>query len=115
MIIAISLDLLLSPIQTVAATHSVDMANGPVPLGHDGFSARCTHITSLLGSGSLCGEIVAKGEASPSDALAASLNTPDERAQLEEPNYTNTGMSYALSLDGTYYWTLLFLEVNEVF
>lgn len=96
----------------IAIIHSVNMATGVTPFGHDGFSSRCAEGRLMLGGGNLCGENVAMGQKTVNAAFTAWMNSPGHRANIEQPRVTHTGFGYAQSTNGTYYWTQIFIEKN---
>lgn len=94
----------------IAVIHSVNMATGVSPFGHDGFSGRCTEGRLILGGGNLCGENVAMGQKTVASAFSAWMNSPGHRSNIEQPRYSHTGFGYAQNTNGTYYWTQIFIE-----
>lgn len=96
----------------VATTHSQNMASGKVGFGHTGFSERCNKAREIMGSGNLCGEIVAQGQTTAEKVFASWMSSLGHRAKIEEGRYTHTGFGYFKSAAGTTYWTQVFLEVN---
>lgn len=104
--------ILESGLSDVARAHSVNMALGKISFGHTGFSERCASARVIMGSGNLCGEIVANGQSTYQAAFNSWMNSSGHRSKIEEPRYTHTGFGYAKSNSGTYYWTQVFLEVD---
>ncbi len=94
-----------------AAEHSTNMARGLTPFGHFGMSFRCNNLQVSLGS-SACGEIVAKGQNSSSSVLSSWLGSPNHKAEIENPNWTHTGIAVEKGLMGTPYWTQIFIRIN---
>lgn len=94
----------------IANIHSVNMATGITPFGHDGFSNRCAEGRLILGGGNLCGENVAMGQKTVTSAFTAWMNSSGHRSNIEQPRFTHTGFGYAQSTNGTYYWTQIFIE-----
>ncbi len=98
-------------IEEQAGEHSTNMARGLTPFGHFGMSFRCNNLQGSLGS-TACGEIVAKGQETSSSVLSSWLASPDHRTQIENPNWTHTGIAVEKSLLGTPYWTQIFIRIN---
>ena len=87
--------------------HSVDMASGKVPFGHDGFDARIATIRAALGSGGSAGENVAMGYNSAAAVVNAWLGSSGHRTNIEG-NSTRTGISAVQTSTGTWYYTQIF-------
>ena len=87
--------------------HSVDMASGKVPFGHDGFDARIATIRAALGSGGYGAENVAMGFNSAAAVVNAWLGSAGHRANIEG-NSTRTGISAVQTSTGTWYYTQIF-------
>jgi uncharacterized protein YkwD len=98
-------------IEEQAGEHSTNMARGLTPFGHFGMSFRCNNLQRSLGS-SACGEIVAKGQETASSVLSSWLGSSDHRAEIENPNWTHTGIAVEKGLLGTPYWTQIFIRIN---
>ena len=98
-------------IEEQAGEHSSNMARGLTPFGHFGMSFRCNNLQVSLGS-SACSEIVAKGQESASSVLSSWLDSPAHKAEIENPNWTHTGIAVEKSLLGTPYWTQIFIRIN---
>lgn len=96
-------------IEDEALDHSTDMANGSL-FGHGGWRGRCQRLRATLGSNS-CGEIVAMGQQTPEAVLKAWLNSPPHRQAIENPQWTHTGIGYAVNAKGRPYWTQMFLKL----
>jgi uncharacterized protein YkwD len=97
-------------LENIAKIHSMEMANGEVPFGHDGFSERCIEGRSVIGGGNLCSENVAMGQKTPLSVYTAWMNSAGHRANIEQSRVTHTGFGYQQNQNGTYYWTQIFLE-----
>lgn len=105
--------LVVSPyIDLAALDHSQKMALKTVPFGHTGSSTRCSQIIRAIGSGNLCGEIVASGYKTPQAVFEGWIKSPTHKIKIENSRYTHTGMGFAKSSTGVIYWTQIFLEVN---
>jgi uncharacterized protein YkwD len=59
------------------------------------------------------GEIIAQGYASPSDVVAAWMNSSDHRANILGPDYTVMGVGVAQDAYGVYWWTVDFGGVAD--
>ena len=99
-----------SVIEEEALKHSRSMAMHTTSFGHIGFNRRCTRIKNKLGPLSQCGEVVAMGQKSAALALKSWLNSENHRQEIENPNYTHTAIALYRSLNGTPYWTQIFIE-----
>jgi len=92
-----------------ARNHSLNMAKGITPFGHDGFNERAGRIFSELG-GEVVGENVAKGNYPDAWSYVNSwLNSPSHKENIEKDyNYTGIGVAKA---DNNYnYCTQIFLK-----
>lgn len=99
-----------SDLGDIATKHSLDMANGTVAFGHTGFSSRCSEGRNALGGGNWCGENVAAGQRDPEAAFTSWMNSSGHRANIESTRATHTGLGYAKSSSGKYYWTQIFIQ-----
>jgi uncharacterized protein YkwD len=90
-----------------ANSHSLDMASGRVPFGHDGFEARIAAIRAALGAGGSAAENVAMGYNSAAAVVNAWLGSAGHRANIEG-NSTRTGISAVQTSTGTWYYTQIF-------
>ena len=98
-------------IEDVARSHSKSMALGTRPFGHIGFSSRCRQIKNRLGSWIICGEVVAMGQKSAKDVFRAWLDSPRHRRELENPDFTHTGLGIHKDSKGRIYWTQMMVEL----
>lgn len=98
-------------VEEQAGEHSTNMAKGLTPFGHFGMSFRCNNLQGSLGS-SACGEIVAKGQESASSVLSSWLSSTAHKDEIENPNWTHTGIAVEKSLYGTPYWTQIFIKID---
>ncbi len=98
-------------IEEQAGEHSTNMARGLSPFGHFGMSFRCNNIQVSLGS-SACGEIVAKGQDTASSVLSSWLSSSSHKQEIENPNWTHTGIAVEKSFLGTPYWTQIFIRID---
>jgi uncharacterized protein YkwD len=90
-----------------ANSHSVNMASGSIPFGHDGFDARIAAIRAAIGGNSSGGENVAMAFNSASAVFNAWLGSAGHRANIES-NATRTGISAVQSKLGVWYYTQIF-------
>jgi uncharacterized protein YkwD len=102
----------LSPLQmnqlesSLAAKHSLDMSQGKVKFGHDGFNTRAKAIQKALGSIEV-GENVAEGSMTAREVVDGWLNSPGHKRNIEG-NFTLTGIGYASNKKGDIYFTQIF-------
>ena len=97
-------------IAQVCRVHSQNMANGTVSFGHNGFQARVDQI-GLTISWVAAGENVAwnQGYSQPADtAVDGWIGSPGHRANMVG-TYNKTGIGVALSNNGKYYFTQIFI------
>lgn len=94
----------------IALKHSQNMAMNRVPFGHSGFSQRCEESRLVMGGGNWCAENVAMGYESPKSVFNGWINSTGHRANIENSKTTVTGIAFAISGQGTFYWTQIFLE-----
>lgn len=87
--------------------HSVNMASGSIPFGHDGFDARIAAIRAAIGGSSSGGENVAMGFNSASAVFNAWMGSAGHRSNIES-NATRTGISAVQSKLGVWYYTQIF-------
>lgn len=98
-----------APLETEIQRHADAMADG-LFLGHEGMTGRCASVREQLGGGNLCGEVVARGQATPGAALAGWLASPAHRVLIEDGRYNLVGLGTAKDVEGRDYWGMLFLE-----
>jgi uncharacterized protein YkwD len=94
----------------IALKHSQNMAMNLASFGHFGFSLRCEESRLVMGGGNWCAENVAMGYETPKSVFNGWINSPGHRAIIENSKATITGIAYAISGQGTFYWTQIFLE-----
>jgi len=99
-------------IDLAALDHSQKMADKTIPFGHTGSATRCSLIINAIGSGNLCGEIVASGYKTPQSVFEGWIKSPTHKSKIENTRYTHTGLGFAKNSTGVIYWTQIFLEVN---
>jgi len=98
---------------SLAIQHSLDMASDVIPFGHTGFSERCSDGYTFLGGGNLCAENVAMGQKSADEVFSAWMNSPGHRANIENQRISHTGFGYAVNENNKFYWTQIFIELNQ--
>lgn len=96
---------------SVARAHSVAMARGRVPLGHDGFSSRADRVQGFLEFSEIA-ENVALNDypraRTVNVAIDGWLRSPHHRDNIEGA-FNVTGVGIARSSNGTYYYTQIFV------
>ena len=117
--------ILAQPLTSEILKHTDNMANGLLPLGHMGMSARCSNAKNDMGGGNLCGEIVAQSSegATANDVFyhvhqystlksifSQWMNSYGHRAKIEDPRYNRVGIGMSLDNDNDLYSGMLFLE-----
>lgn len=100
-----------SEIANVSREHSVNMSNGSVAFGHDGFSTRSATLQTTVGWSGIAENVAFNnGHADPATtAVTGWINSPGHEANMVG-NYTKTGMGVAISSDGSYYFTQIFIK-----
>lgn len=100
-----------SEIADVCREHSVNMSNGTVPFGHDGFTARGVTLQTTVGWSTIAENVAFNnGFADPATtAVNGWINSPGHETNMTG-NYTKTGMGVAISSDGSYYFTQIFIR-----
>ena len=97
--------ILAQPLTSEILKHTDNMANGLLPLGHMGMSARCSNAKNDMGGGNLCGEIVAQSSegATANDVFSQWMNSYGHRAKIEDPRYNRVGIGMSLDNDNDLY------------
>ncbi|MCG8697556.1 MAG: CAP domain-containing protein [Bacteroidales bacterium] len=98
-------------IYNISMQHSVNMANGVVPHGHDGFYDRADQIKEVHGSGGTA-ENVAMGYRSPAAVVNGWLNSSGHKKNIEG-TYNICGIAIAENDGGTLYYTHMFFNKFE--
>ena len=94
-------------VSAIARVHSADMAQGRVPLGHDGFDARIAEAKHFVpGAGGA--ENIAAGFVSAAALLEGWLNEPSHKVNIES-DAKFAGIGTEPSTDGVNFFTLLLL------
>lgn len=97
-------------IAIVARKHSVEMANGSVAFGHDGFSDRAKVLQQKMSLHGLAENVAYNDYPDPaSTSVNGWIESTGHRTNIENAAYTLTGMGVAKSSDGAYYFTQLFV------
>lgn len=91
-----------------ATVHSLDMAKGIVPFGHEGFKTRIANIQTSFGSVHAAAENVAYGMLTAKSVVNGWLNSPPHKKNIEG-DYTLTGIGIAKDKEGSIYFTQIFL------
>jgi uncharacterized protein YkwD len=91
-------------------THSQQMANGQVPLGHDGFYDRIDRINESIPWSFISENVALAGSAE--DAMDAWMKSP-EHLVIIEGDYDLTGVGVAKgTLGSVYYFSQMFLKLR---
>ncbi len=97
-------------IASVARTHSIEMANGSVAFGHDGFSDRAKALQQKMSLRGLAENVAYNDYPDPAHtSVNGWIESTGHRTNIENAAYTLTGMGVAKSSDGAYYFTQLFV------
>ncbi len=94
-----------------ARTHTRNMAEGKIPLGHEGMSQRFDALVKQLRITAFAENVALnKGYRDPAhDAAKGWIDSPEHHDNIVG-NYTLTGVGAGISADGTYYFTQIFLR-----
>lgn len=101
-----------SRLSDLVLEHTASMAAGELPFGHTGFSSRCLEAKEIVGGGNLCAENVAMGQKTPQAVFLAWMSFTGHRGNIEQARFTHTGISYKQGINGSIYWTQIFIEKN---
>jgi uncharacterized protein YkwD len=101
-----------SRLRDLVLKHSEEMAAGDIPFGHLGFLERCSEGKVIIGGGNLCAENVAMGQKTPQAVFSAWMGSTGHRGNIEQTRFTHTGVSYKQGINGSIYWTQIFIEKN---
>lgn len=94
---------------SLAAMHSEQMANGTTPFGHDGFEDRVATYSKLQGKVSRAAENVAYGNLDAEGVVNGWIHSPGHRKNMEG-NYALSGIGTAAGKNGIIYFTQLFIQ-----
>lgn len=95
-------------IRAECRTHSENMADGTVPVGHDGVLDRSARIKEELGLG-IIAENVAVGANSAEAVVNSWLNSSAHKENIEG-DFSLTGVGIAQDSDGVLYFTQIFYQ-----
>jgi uncharacterized protein YkwD len=99
-------------IAEIARAHSRQMASGMRGFGHDGFEARAAELRSFLTIGSLAENVALDSREPPAAPVVGGwIGSPGHRGNMEGA-FTTTGIGAARAVDGTYYFTQIFVGVR---
>lgn len=91
----------------IAKKHSIDMATGRVPFGHQGFDDRDAQAKKVIPGIHSFAENVASGELSPVEVVNLWKNSPGHRRNLMG-SYKYIGIGTATDKQGIVYFTQIF-------
>jgi uncharacterized protein YkwD len=94
----------------LANEHSTAMANGSIPIGHDGSTERYSNIRVELGNGNYS-ENIDWGTGTADEVVARWLKSVGHKGNIES-NFTHTAISAVKGNDGKYYYTQLFYKID---
>jgi uncharacterized protein YkwD len=96
-------------IRREARTHSINMATGKVPFGHEGYQERANTIFTEVG-GTVFGENAAEGNYPEASYFIDSwLNSPSHKENIDG-DYNYTGVGVAENESGIKFVTQIFLK-----
>lgn len=100
-----------SEIASVCRGHSTNMANGSVPFSHEGFDERGTTLQATVGWSGIAENVAFNNGYSDPATVAVNgwINSSGHEANMSG-NFTKTGMGVAISSDGSYYFTQIFIR-----
>ena len=93
----------------IAKKHSLDMARGRVPFGHQGFDDRDIQAKKVLPGIHSFAENVASGELSPAEVVNLWKNSPGHRRNMMGA-YKYVGIGTATDKQGIIYFTQIFAD-----
>jgi uncharacterized protein YkwD len=89
--------------------HSLEMASGKVPFGHDGFDGRTERIRAKIPYVYGWAENVAFGANTAREVVDLWLHSPGHKKNIEG-KYNLTGIGVAKAADGAMYFTQIFIN-----
>jgi uncharacterized protein YkwD len=92
-----------------ARKHSSDMGLKLLPLGHDGFEARISRISKVLGEGAAGENVAMSNDDGKYTVDSLWLLSPGHKGNIEG-NYSLTGIGVVEGKDGYFYYTQIFLN-----
>ncbi len=93
----------------IAKKHSVDMASGRVPFGHQGFDDRNIQAKKVIPGIHSFAENVASGQLSPAEVVNLWKNSPGHRRNMVG-SYKYVGIGTATDKQGIIYFTQIFAD-----
>ena len=98
-------------ISNVSRGHSANMSNGSVAFGHDGFTERGTVLQASVGWAGIAENVAYNGGFDDPATVAVNgwIGSPGHEVNMTG-NYTKTGMGVAISSNGSYYFTQIFIK-----
>lgn len=93
----------------LALAHSQNMADGVIDFSHDGFNNRANKVWGKIGGGEI-GENCAYNWSGGEQAMDQWMNSTGHRENILNNNFTLIGIGVAVSKDGAYYCTQIFLD-----
>lgn len=94
---------------SLAAMHSEQMADGTTAFGHDGFEDRVAAYSKLQGRVSRAAENVAYGNLDAEGVVNGWIHSPGHRKNMEG-DYALSGIGTAVGKNGIIYFTQLFIQ-----
>lgn len=112
--VSIGLPELISDARIVvqARNHSKNMAKSMVPFSHDGYYERIDNLRIDFPDLKSSGENISYGYDNAKAVVAAWLQSEGHKKNIEG-NFTHTGVGIAVDKDDTYFYTHLFIRVEE--
>jgi uncharacterized protein YkwD len=98
-------------VAAIARAHSMTMAQGRTPLGHDGFAERAKRVEAFLTFNEIAENVALNdysGARTVRVAVDGWLRSPHHRENIEG-GFDITGVGIARSRNGTFYYTQLFV------
>jgi uncharacterized protein YkwD len=97
---------------TVARAHSQQMGRGTVPMGHAGFEDRVAVIQKTMAVRAIAENVAyTVGYENPADvAVQGWLQSPGHLANIENSQYTQTGIGITINEEGSYFFTQIFIQ-----
>ena len=92
---------------SIALQHSMNMASGKTPFGHEGLEERARTIRKKIGHISTAGENVASGQMTAREVVDGWLNSPGHRKNIEG-DFLLTGIGCVKDKRGMIYFTQIF-------
>ncbi|WP_421892583.1 CAP domain-containing protein [Marinoscillum sp.] len=93
----------------IATEHSTSMANGEIPLSHEGFVQRFEQASKETGASAI-GENVGSNYADADELVSAWLASEENRENIES-DYTHVGIGIADDADGNRFFTQLLARI----